>query len=203
MKIIDLSVVVDQDTPAYPGDPKISIETIGQFDTVGYNDHQVTFGIHSSGTHIDAPWHMVKDGKKLDEVDIEQFVGRGRYIKAATLDLEAIQQAGIEEGDIVLLDTGMSDVYGQDEYYTGDRPAITEEIAEYLVSKKIKMVGVDMCSPDQQPFAVHRILLGAGVLIIENMTNLSELEGQDFTVYALPTKLRLDGAPARVIAVIS
>ncbi|MEK7594818.1 MAG: cyclase family protein [Patescibacteria group bacterium] len=203
MKIVDLSVTVDQDTPAYPGDPKINIEQIGDFDAVGYNDHQVTFGIHSSGTHIDAPWHMVKDGKKLDELAVEQFVGRGRYVKAAMIDLEVIKQADIEEGDIVLLDTGMGNVYGQDEYYTGYRPVMSEEIAEYLVSKKIKMVGVDMCSPDQEPFAVHRILLGAGVLIIENMTNLSQLEGQDFTVYALPTKLRLDGAPARVIAVIN
>ncbi len=202
MNIIDLTVTVNQDTPAYPGDPKIKIEQIGSFDNDGYNDHQIAYGIHSSGTHIDAPWHMVEDGKRLDEVPIEQFIGRGRYVKTANYDLEAIKQADIQAGDIVLFDTGMGDLYGKDEYYGDDRPAMAREVAEYLVSKKIKMIGIDMCSPDKAPFPAHRILLGANVLIIENMTNIAALTGEKFTVYALPTKLQLDGGPARVIATI-
>jgi arylformamidase len=60
-----------------------------------------------------------------------------------------------------------------------------------------------MASPDHEPFNVHKILLSAGVLIIENLTNLDELSGKEFTVYALPVKLQIDGAPARVIAQIN
>lgn len=66
----------------------------------------------------------------------------------------------------------------------------------------MKLVGVDTCSVDHEEFVAHRALLGNDVLIIENLTNLSALEGKEFTIYALPIKLQIDGAPARVIAQI-
>ncbi len=202
MKLIDLSVLVNEGTPVYPGDPKIVLESITDFEKFGMNDHKVSFGIHT-GTHIDAPWHMVANGKTLDQVPLEQFVGRGRLIKVENkkFDLNAVEQASIEAGDIVLFHTGMSDIYHSEEYLE-DYPEIPEEIASYLVNAKVKMVGVDMCSPDIEPFPIHRILLGAGILIIENLTNLEQLAGKEFTVYALPIKLQLDGAPARVITQI-
>ena len=63
------------------------------------------------------------------------------------------------------------------------------------------MVGVDAGSVDtMDDFPIHKILLAAQVLIIENLTNLNQLAGKDFRVYALPVKLDVDGAPARVIA---
>jgi kynurenine formamidase len=66
------------------------------------------------------------------------------------------------------------------------------------------MVGFDTCSADILPdFPVHKILLGNDMLIIENLTNIEQLSGHSFTVYALPIKLVVDGAPARVIAVIN
>lgn len=114
-------------------------------------------------------------------------------------DFDAIKSTKIEEGNIVLFYTGMSEVYHQPEYYD-NYPAITEEIAKYLVSQKVKMVGVDMCSVDHEPFPVHRILLSKGVLIIENLTNLVALESKKFKVYAFPIKLQIDGAPTRVVA---
>ncbi len=204
MKIVDLSVPVNENTPAYPGDPKIKIEKIGTFDDDTYNDHKVSFGIHSSGTHIDAPFHMVADGKSLEQIHISQFVGRGRLIKVEDkFDIDAVKKAGIQEEDIVLFHTGFSQFYGQDDQYYGeDRPEMSEEIANYLAEKKVKMIGLDMCSPDKEPFKIHRILLGNEVLIIENLTNLDQLEGKEFMVYALPINLQLDGGPARVIAQI-
>ena len=59
-----------------------------------------------------------------------------------------------------------------------------------------------MCSVDHTPFNVHKILLGNEVLIIENLTNLNGLEGQDFNVHAFPIKNQLDGALVRVVAEI-
>lgn len=205
MKIIDLSVAVNEDTPAYPGDPKIKIKKIGTYEQDTYNDHHVSFGIHSSGTHIDAPFHMVADGKSLHQIHISQFVGRGRLVSVdGKFDIKAVKKAKIEKDDVVLFHTGMAEFYGQDDkYYGDDRPEITEEIANYLVQQKIKMAGLDMCSPDKEPFSIHRILLENEILIIENMTNLDKLEGKEFTVYALPINLQLDGGPARVIAQIN
>lgn len=202
MKYVDLTVPINEQTPAYPGDPHISIEALATYKKDTYNDHKVCFGIHSSGTHIDAPWHMVENGRHLSELPIDRFIGRGRLItlKNSNFDLAAIKQVEIEEGDIVLFQTGMAGKFHQPEYYADDRPAMNEEIAHYLVERRIRMIGLDLCSPDLQPFPVHRILLGKEILIIENITNLDKLVGKDFTVYALPINLDLDGAPARVIA---
>lgn len=198
MKFIDLSVLVNENTPVYPGDPPVKIVAAGVFEKDSYNDHYVSFGTHV-GTHIDASWHMVRTGKKMHELDVEQFVGRGRLVDG--LDFTQVKQAEIEEGDIVLFKTGMADLWGKDEYYK-NYPEIPEEVANYLVEKKVKIVSMDMASPDHPPFKIHKILLGANILIIENLTNLDKLIDKKFTVYALPIKLALDGAPARVIAQI-
>lgn len=200
MKIIDLTVLLNEQTPVYPGDLATVIKPAGVFEKDGFNDHYVSIGTHV-GTHIDAPLHMLADGKSLDQISVERFVGRGVYVKIEDkkFDLDKIQNAGIEEGDIVLFHTGLIDIYDKDEYYS-DYPEIPEGVAEYLIDKKVKMVGMDMSGPDHPPFKIHKILLGGGVLIIENLTNLAELAGKDFTVYALPIKLQVDGAPARVIA---
>lgn len=205
MKYIDLSVLVNERTPNYPGDPKIEIKTTGTFEKDTYNDHSVMFDVHSSGTHIDAPLHMIDGGKTLDQIAIEQFIGRGRLIEVENgkFDLAKIKLAGIEAGDIVLFHTGMDKKYYDPSYYANSRPQMTKDVANYLVEQQVKMIGVDMCSPDIEPFPVHRILLGADVLIIENLTNLEQLSGKEFIIYALPIKFALDGAPARVIAQIN
>ena len=206
MKFVDLSVVINEEIPAYPGDPRFAIKQIGFFDKDTYNDHQIKFGIHSSGTHIDAPWHMVEDGAKLADLPIDKFVGNGKLIdvKEGRFDIRAIKESDISEDDIVIFNTGMAEFYGKDndKYYGDNRPEMSEEVARYLASKKVKMIGLDMCSPDKPPFKAHRVLLGAEVLIIENLTNLKNLSGKKFKIYALPLKLALDGAPARVIAQI-
>lgn len=200
MKFIDLSVPINEKTPVYPGDPITKIQTAGILDKDGYEDHYVCVGTHV-GTHVDAPRHMVKNGESLDTIEVDRFTGNGVLIKVTDkkFDLDAIKNTPIAEDDIVLFHTGMSEVYHQKEYYD-NYPAITEEIAEYLVSKKVKMVGVDMCSVDHEPFPIHRMLLGKGTLIIENLTNLSLLEGKKFNIYAFPIKLQIDGAPSRVVA---
>lgn len=201
MKYIDLSVALNEQTPVYPGDPLTKIQPAGVLAKDGFNDHYVSLGTHV-GTHVDAPFHMIADGQTLDQFSGNHFIGRGVYIKIDNnkFDLTQVQHIDIQEGDIVLFHTGFSDIYGQPEYF--DYPAIPEDLANYLVEKKIKMVGVDMASPDHEPYNIHKIFLGAGVLIIENLTNLAELAGKEFVVYALPIKLQLDGAPARVIAQI-
>jgi kynurenine formamidase len=202
MKLIDLSVAINEDTPVYPGDPRIVIKPAGLFSEDGYNDHLVSLGTHV-GTHIDAPFHMLADGKKLDQIPIEQFIGRGLYIDAQDgFDLENVKSVDVREGDIVLFHTGIISRYHEPSYYQ-DYPEIPEDIAQYLVGKNIKMVGMDMSGPDHPPHNIHKIFLNGGVLIIENMTNLDQLKGEEFMVYALPINLHLDGGPARVIAQIN
>lgn len=199
--LIDLTVDLNEKTPIYPGDPETKISPAGVMEQSGYRDHYISVGTHV-GTHMDAPSHMIADGKNLDEFPIDKFSGRGVYVRVNdTFNLEEIRKLDIREGDIVLFHTGMSDKYHDPSYYES-YPGIPEEIASYLVEKKVKIVGVDMCSVDHPPFAVHKILLGGETLIIENLTNLGMLEGKEFKVYAFPIKLQIDGAPVRVVAEI-
>lgn len=200
MKYIDLSVILNQQTPVYPGDPAIKIEPAGVIERDGWNDHVISISTHI-GTHIDAPLHMIAGGKTLEQISVDQFVGPGQLIEVdKEFSLARLQQADIQPGDIVLFHTGMSEHYHEPVYFER-YPAMSEEIARYLVERKVKMVGVDAGGVDNADgFPVHKILLAGNVLIIENLTNLAQLTDKEFTVYALPIKLDVDGAPARVIA---
>ncbi len=201
MKYVDLSVAINEDTPIYPGDPKTSIKPAAMLDKDGYYDHYFSMGTHV-GTHVDAPMHMIAGGKSLDQIPVDQFIGRGVYVDVTDGNFDAVKNAGIQEGDIVLLHTGMGAKYHESAYFD-DYPAMSEEVASYLVEKKVKMVGLDTCSPDNKDgFPVHKILLAGDVLIIENLTNLEQLAGKAFRLFALPINLQIDGAPARVIAEI-
>jgi kynurenine formamidase len=202
MQIIDLSVLLDEKTPVYPGDPPVRIEPAGVWAKDGYQDHYVSLGTHI-GTHMDAPAHMLEGGATLNSFDVTQFVGPGKLIDARQgFDLAKIKAANLQAGDIILFWTDLSKKYHEATYFE-DYPALPDDIAQYLVSKKVKFVGFDTCSPDHDEFTAHRTLLAGNVLIVENLCNLDQLEGKTFTVTALPIKLGLDGAPARVIATVS
>ena len=198
--LIDLSVTLNTNTPVYPGDPAIELEPAGMLERDGWNDHRVALSTHI-GTHIDAPLHMLKDGANLGEIPLEQFVGRGTLIEVKNeFRVEDLEKAGIQPGDIVLFCTGMSSRYHDPEYFE-KYPVMPQAVADYLVAHKVKMVGVDTGSVDSaEDFPIHKTLLAGGVLVAENLTNLAALQGKAFTVYALPIKLDVDGAPARIIA---
>lgn len=199
---IDLSVSLNEKTPVYPGDEKTKIKAIAILEKNGYQDHYLCISTHV-GTHMDAPAHMIPNGKNIGEISLEKFSGHGVYIKVSNqkFDLAEIEKIPIAEGDIVFFHTSMSEQYYLPEYFK-NYPAIPESVADYLIKKKIKIVGVDACSPDYAPFAVHKMFLQEGILIIENLTNLTLLAGKKFKVYAFPLNIALDGSPVRVIAEI-
>lgn len=200
--LIDLSVGLNEQTPVYPGDPKTKIETAGVLEHDGYQDHYLCIGTHV-GTHIDAPSHMLANAKNVDQISLERFSGRGVCIEVGQeFTLSKVQAVSLRPGDIVLFWTGMSDAYHEPAYYER-YPAMPEDVAIYLIERKISIVGVDMCSVDYPPFPVHKILLENDILIIENLTNLIRLQNETFKIYAFPLKLQLDGSPVRVVANVS
>jgi arylformamidase len=95
MKLIDLSVVVNEQTPVFPGDAPTKIEPANRLERDGNNDHYISMNNHA-GTHIDAPWHVIDGGKRLDEVTLDKFIGNGRLITLTNgeFNLQTIQQAG-------------------------------------------------------------------------------------------------------------
>lgn len=199
--IIDLSHPITEDTPIFPGDPKTKIENAGTIEKDGFEQNLVSICTHT-GTHVDAPRHMFVGGKNLDQIPPDRLIGRGVCIKVnGNFDFLRVEEADIREGDIVLFNTGMSKVFGNPEYFDS-YPVMDDEVAGYLAARRVKMIGLDTCSADAgvEGFPIHKILLKEDILIIENLTNLEQLEGKEFKIYALPLKLQLDGAPIRVIA---
>jgi kynurenine formamidase len=199
MAYIDLTMALTPDTPVYPGDPQVEITQITSVADDGYMDHTVKMGTHN-GTHIDAPAHMIEGGKMLSDFPLDTFIGPGKLVDARNgLTPAGIDAAGVEQGDIVLLYTGASDIYTDPDYYYHE-PVVSDEAAMHLIKLGVKMVGLDMGSIDEDPFIIHKALLRKDILIIENLVNLSALLNAEFKIHALPLNLHVEGAPARVIA---
>lgn len=202
MKYIDLTHTFKATMPIFPGDVEARLEQVAFFEKDGYNSFRVDTGMHV-GTHIDAPFHMLSNGKKLSEFDPEQFIGRGQVVNAENydkIDVDLLNNHDIQQGDIVLIHTGHDQKFGTEEYYKS-YPEITMAFAEYIVNAGVKILGLDFPSPDGFPYDIHKLLFKNDILIIENLTNLSELLSYtDFNIIALPAKFEAAGAPVRVVA---
>ncbi|MDP2814416.1 MAG: cyclase family protein, partial [Erysipelotrichaceae bacterium] len=116
-----------------------------------------------------------------------------------TIELKHIKSLEILEGDIVVFLTGWSKYYGSENYYK--HPALSEELAHFLVMKKIKMMAMDMPSCDYPPYPVHKILMNGTILIAENLCNCEALLNCPFEVYAIPLKIEAEASLARVFAI--
>lgn len=198
--IYDLSHPINEDLPVYPGDFTVKLEPVGGVKSSGFLDHVLTMDTHN-GTHIDAPAHMVSSGKGLKDYSIERFITKGICLKAqGGFNAKKISESITKKGLAVLFYTGASDYFYQPKYWQ-EFPVMDSSCAHILIENNVSMVGVDAGSFDNQDgFPVHKALLGADILLIENLTNLKELVGKSFELFALPLKLEKDGAPARVIA---
>ena len=202
--LIDLTQLITNGMPVYPGDEPPQLTETVHFDEHQCVNHQIKSSMHV-GTHMDGPMHMVRDGRKLCDLPVDRFVGRGILVDArgrAVIDADVLEGVTVEAGDIVLFWTDWSKKWGSEEYY-GNFPVLTPALAEKLVTAGVKMIGLDTPSPDGEPYTVHRILLGKEILIVENLVGLEALAGKAFEVFALPTKYDADSAPVRVVARVS
>ncbi|ADL50988.1 cyclase family protein [Clostridium cellulovorans] len=201
-KIIDLSCEIMDRMPVYPGDEEVRVFEDRTLDKDQYYNTRVEVGMHI-GTHIDAPRHLIYNGKYINEYNLEAFIGNGCLLDVRGEEIITMKDEYndvIKEADIVLLYTGFGDKYGSDIYYK-DSPVIDIKMAEFLVQKKIKMVGMDMPSPDKYPFQIHKLLFENDVFVLENLTNLHELINvEKFEVIALPLSIKAEAAIVRAIA---
>ena len=209
MKIVDLSRTITPGMQCFPGDMTPEIERL---EADGFRTANLSLCTHA-GTHVDAPAHMSSQSVTLDMMPPETFWGlalladargaAGRGIEIADLAPHAEKLA---EADFLLLRTGWEDKFGTEEYLAGF-PALSCEAAQYALSLGIRGFGFDTISADavdSETCPIHRTLLGAGALIIENLRGLDALpEGETFLLAALPMPLAdAEGAPARVTAIL-
>lgn len=198
----DLTHTLRDGMPVFTGDPATLLTAVTNITRDGFSNYRLDTGMHT-GTHIDAPFHMLPDGARICDIAPERFFGRGRLIDArgcSVVGPELLNGAEIAPGDIVLLRTGHSTRFGDPRYFL-DYPEVSEGFARALVDAGVAMLGLDTPSPDRAPYLVHKLLLGNGIPIIENLAGLDALaHAGAFEVIALPAKFDTDAAPARVIA---
>lgn len=203
MKYVDLSYEIENHMPVYPGDTTVTLERVKKYEEDEFNGYTLVSNMHA-GTHIDCPMHMLNDERYVSEFDLGRFIGNAVLLDVRgemSIELKDEYYKNIKEGDIVLLYTGWDSKYGSKEYYE-NHPVVGEKFAEFLVQKKIKMLGVDMPSPDSNTFSIHNILLGNNICILENLTNLSKLlYVEELQVFAQPLKIKAEASLVRAIAV--
>ncbi|MTI95818.1 MAG: cyclase family protein [Firmicutes bacterium] len=159
-----------------------------------------------AGTHIDAPRHFLDCGKRIGDFGLEKFIGKGCLLDVRGESNIALKQEYfqlVQEGDIVLLFTGLGSLFRENSYYENfnDHPLVEIELAEFFVERKIKMLGMDTPKPDNFPFAIHKLLLSNGILIMENLNDLEKLVSvPSFEVIALPLKIHAEASIVRAVA---
>lgn len=204
MKIYDLSYKITDNMPVFPGDNPLSIIQNRTLEKDYYNSIILKTNMHV-GTHVDIPRHLLDVNTTVDEICIEKFIGNGILLDArgkSIIPYDDKYDKLINKGDIVLIYTDFSNLYTQTEKYYTDYPVIDDSLADFLIYKEIKMVGLDTPSPDKPPFNIHKKLLHKNILILENITNLKALLNvQKFTVYAVPLKVVAEASLVRCYAI--
>jgi arylformamidase len=188
----------------YPGDPTLEqtqIRAIKRGDAA--NLTHLSMGAHT-GTHVDAPAHFIDGAPTLDQVPLDRMVGPAHVLDLrglAGIDAKALRRHEIPAGDIVLFLTDNSERWAKPGFQK-DFTYVTRDAAEYLLERKVKTIGMDYLSIEQfgsKTFEVHKLLLGAGIFIIEGL-DLREIAAGPYLLSCLPLKLEgVDGAPARAV----
>ena len=191
-RYVDLSVTVD-DTTLSPPSTNMRLEVTPHRRGPGFwQVSSVNQSLHT-GAHIDSPLHVFKDGITTAEIALDQVMGEaivvdlsfaGANHKVTIDDLKRGGADAVKPGDIVLLRTDWTDkMYGRWPDYFTQSPYCPPETAEWLVAKGPKNIGFDFfeeyCArlPDfsSEDFPMHRVILGAGIVIMEGLTNLAAL----------------------------
>jgi arylformamidase len=199
MKIFDVTAPIYEGMPVYKNKPEKqpTLTTV----TNGYvSETRLALDVHT-GTHVDAPLHMINNGETFETIPIEKLVGQCKV-----LDLTAVEDRitksdldkfSIEEDDFLLFKTKNS----YDEEFNFDFIFLAEDGASYLSERKIRGVGTDALGIErsQEGHPTHKTLFNNNVIIIEGL-RLKEVEEGNYFMVAAPLKLSgIDASPARIL----
>lgn len=207
----DLSHPFVDGLQTYPADDDVHVSPNAEHETEGYRSTTIETGSHA-GTHVDAPAHIIPDGKELAEFAVDEFVFDA--VKVDCRDLEAREPIPPERvpedetADCVIFQTNWDEHWGTERYF--DHPYLSPEAAKVCAKREFS-VGSDTLNPDPTPslsasadepdgFRAHEAILGAEKLIFENLTGLDRVPDR-FELRAFPLPLQVDGAPVRAVAV--
>ncbi len=204
-RIYDLSQPVFNNCPQYPDDnPRPAAVRLFYMQPVqGVNKEIVEISTHT-GTHCDAPYHFFEDGRTIDKIPLDTYVGAATILDlrfksaGSAVELTDVRrcEASIDAGDIVLLNTGWGHKRALSKEFLTEYPYLSGEAARYLVERGAKGVGIDAVSlggwnDPKKAKPAHEALLGAGKFIVEELYFPDEvMDGKKRLFCAAPILLR-------------
>lgn len=214
MNIIDLSYVIENGMPTCgtPWHEKVKICQLGKIPEVGRNTHSILLGSHT-GTHMDAPYHFIEDGRTIEHTPLNIICG-----EISIIDFSSFQDNTIVKlSDVLNLKITERMLFRFDwfkKWKTPDFyksfPYFSEEAIDFLIQNGIKLMAMDTPSPDNgsninslEDSPNHKRLLKNDVVIVEYLTNTDLIDcNKTYNIFALPLKVQgSDGSPCRVILI--
>jgi arylformamidase len=202
MKIYDISMNINPEMPVYGNhfENRPKFQTVKDHSTGVTHESRITMNMHN-GTHLDAPLHMIKNGKTMDSLVLNQVI-----TKCKVLDFTGVSEritdtdltrANINRNDFLLFKTRNS---FQDQFVP-DFIYLDRNGAAYLRNQGISGAGIDSLGIEraQPEHETHKILLGAGIVILEGL-RLKDVEPGEYFLFAAPLKIdNVEAAPARAV----
>lgn len=214
MKIYDLSLDIESGMPTCGTSwhQSVEIEQLGYIETVGRNTQRIVLGSHS-GTHMDAPYHFIREGITMESLDVNLMWGKITAIdfrhkrRGDVVTVEDVKNIVVKER--LLFTFGWYHMWKTDMYYK-NFPYFQPSAVEYLLERGMKVMAMDTPSPDDGSSIMvkgecdspcHLALLKQGAIVIEYLTNTDVLvDGKEYEFVSLPLKIKgSDGSPARVL----
>lgn len=213
MEPIDLTLEISSKLPSFPGSPRPQFIPWADKRSDGYNLEMIFFSSHS-GTHLDAPYHFIKKGLKIDQIPLNRVITdallcdirRGPDVPITRSDIVGFEEKNgkISPGSALIFRTGWSANLTRRNYFTRN-PGLSATAAKYLLKRKVGLIGIDSPNIDlgkDLKFSAHHVLLKGGVLILENLYNLDKIKKTRFRLIVLPLKLKgATGSPVRAVAI--
>jgi kynurenine formamidase len=209
-RLVDLSLGIFHGAPNYPALPFTEVITTNTIANDHMNATKLVISTHGT-THLDAPAHFIEGGKTIEQLDLSKCIGPARVVDLTHKGLKAPVDVGDLEAHAsvfvpdarVLLRFGWDKVYPEPAYFS-DHPFLTIGAATWLASRQIAMLGMDSPTPTPTDWIeVHKILLGAEIVIVEALAHLEQLPASEFFFMAAPLLiLGREGAPVRALALV-
>jgi kynurenine formamidase len=201
MTVVDLTIPLAVGMEHHPVHHGPGLEPYARHEDGGWRATTITLSSHL-GTHVDAPSHYLADGATLESLCLDDLVGPAEVVRLSVSPSQALTPDDLPPttGTRLLLHTGWAEqASGEDRYFT-EYPSISPALAHELIRRGVRLIGLDSPSVDYDPGQTHHILLGAGVVIVENLIGLELLpDAVEFAALPLPI-VGGDGCPARAIA---
>ena len=207
MKIHDITLTIREGMPVWPGDPPVQLHRMSKIEEgANANVSFIAMGVHT-GTHVDAPYHFLMEGKYVDALSLDILIGQAVVVgidpSITEINQSVVQALDLKSGVTRILFKTRNSLYWQENKaeFQPDFVGISEDGALELVNRGIKLVGIDYLSiaPYKRSRPTHEVLLKAELVVIEGV-DLSQVKPGEYRFYCLPLKLsQTDGAPARVL----